>query len=73
MAVCGMREIEETTPLKAALFESVRQQLAKDSFEINAARDNFVRRRVGGGFTAGGAPEFVIPNGPYPLEPPPRS
>jgi hypothetical protein len=40
-----MEEVEKTTPLKIALFESVGQQLAKEGFKLNAARDNFVRRR----------------------------
>ena len=40
-------DAEEMTPLKAALFESVRRQLAGDGFELKAARDKFIRRHNG--------------------------
>jgi hypothetical protein len=41
------KDVEETTPLKAALFESVRRQLVDDGFEFNAVNDQFIRRHGG--------------------------
>ena len=38
---------EETTPLKAALFESVRRRLATDGFELKTQYDKFIRRHDG--------------------------
>ena len=35
--------MEEKTPLKVALFESVGRQLAVNGFKLKAARDKFVR------------------------------
>jgi hypothetical protein len=40
-------DVEDTTPLKAALFESVRRQLVGKGFELKAAKDKFIRRRDG--------------------------
>lgn len=40
-------DVGETTPLKAALFESVRQQLVEDGFVLVPARETFIRRRDG--------------------------
>jgi hypothetical protein len=42
-----MEDIKETTPLKIALFESVRKRVLADGFELNAEGDNFVRRHDG--------------------------
>jgi hypothetical protein len=39
--------VEVSTKLKIALFESVRQRLAGDGFELKAARDKFVRQHAG--------------------------
>ena len=47
MRVDMAEDVEETTPLKSALFESVRRQLIGDGFELNAIRDKFYRRHDG--------------------------
>jgi hypothetical protein len=42
-----MDQVEETTPLKVALFESLRQQLVGYDFKLNARNDNFLRLHDG--------------------------
>jgi hypothetical protein len=47
MSIDMAEDVEQTTPLKVRLFESVRRQLIGHGFVLNAVRDNFVRRHDG--------------------------